>query len=80
MPTYSLNLTIAEDQLRDLKGYPGYRLCLAMKVNGQYTVVWSTIPSSECLPSNKFQWTDEYQTFSTNTFVVSACILLKLHS
>ncbi|EIW62564.1 uncharacterized protein TRAVEDRAFT_68950 [Trametes versicolor FP-101664 SS1] len=38
----------------------GYKLCIAKKVNNQYTVVWQ---GSNILPFNQFTWSAKYQVF-----------------
>ncbi|TFK33674.1 hypothetical protein BDQ12DRAFT_766366 [Crucibulum laeve] len=50
----------------------GFNLCVAKKVNGAYTVVWSG--KNDYLHKNTFAWEEDYQVFGSNQFKVGALV------
>ncbi|TFK34284.1 hypothetical protein BDQ12DRAFT_727062 [Crucibulum laeve] len=71
MTTYQLEVQIAPSDIRRLKE-GGYNLCIAKKVNGAYSVIWSG--DQNFAPSNTFEWVDEYQVFGVDSFKVGALV------
>lgn len=69
--TYSLNVQIDSTILPTLKD-SGYFLCLAKKVNNNYTVVWSGL--NDYLELNTFQWQESYQVLGSLPFAVCCCL------
>jgi len=70
MGTYTLQVNIDPSIFPTLAN-AGYKLCIAKKVNNQYTVVWS---GTTFLVKNTFQWTEEYQMFCTQKFTAGALV------
>ncbi|KAI0633776.1 hypothetical protein C8Q77DRAFT_1057829 [Trametes polyzona] len=64
MSTFNLSVTIDTGILPTLV-QAGYKLCIAKKVNGAYTVVWQ---GSNILVNNQFSWTAQYQVFGSIPF------------
>ncbi|PPQ64860.1 hypothetical protein CVT26_002578 [Gymnopilus dilepis] len=69
--TFNLTVQISDNQLTNLKDL-GYNLCIAKKVNQNYTVVWSG--NQSYLSNNIFEWEESYQVFGTNTFQNGALV------
>ncbi|TFK33675.1 hypothetical protein BDQ12DRAFT_727609 [Crucibulum laeve] len=67
--SYTLVVEISTDQLEVLKS-KGFNLCVAKKVNGAYTVIWSR--KSDYLHKNTFKWDKDYQVFGLNEFKVGS--------
>ncbi|KAI0373502.1 hypothetical protein BV20DRAFT_740402 [Pilatotrama ljubarskyi] len=73
---YNLNVTIDSNILPTLVD-AHYKLCIAKKVNGAYTVVWQ---GNNVLFSNDFTWTANYQVFGTNKFTAGALVQARTES
>ncbi|TFK33531.1 hypothetical protein BDQ12DRAFT_670156 [Crucibulum laeve] len=69
--SYTLIVEIGNNQLDTLKA-SGFNLCVAKKVNGAYTVVWSG--KDDYLHKNTFNWNEDYQVFGQNNFQVGALV------
>jgi hypothetical protein len=62
----TVTITIAENDLKELKG-SDYKLCFAKKVgNADYNIVWQSY--TKYLVNNTFSWTPQYQLFGSNLF------------
>jgi hypothetical protein len=69
--TFELNVQIAANQVTSMKDL-GYNLCIAKKVNENYTVVWTG--DQAYLQNNLFEWQESYQVFGSNTFESGALV------
>ncbi|KAI0360894.1 hypothetical protein OH77DRAFT_735449 [Trametes cingulata] len=67
---YTLNVTI-DPLMQQFLQEGKYKLCIAKKVNGAYTVVWQ---GSNVLYSKDFSWSSKYQVFGTNPFQSGALV------
>lgn len=69
--TKTVTIQVAPQDLAMLR-QSGYRLCVAMQVDGDYDVVWKS--ASQYLTSNQFQWVPWFQIFATNRFFDGASV------
>lgn len=69
--TKTVTIQVAPQDLAMLR-QSGYRLCVAMQVDGDYDVVWKS--ASQYLASNQFQWVPWFQIFATNRFFDGASV------
>ncbi|THH01005.1 hypothetical protein EW026_g1590 [Hermanssonia centrifuga] len=63
VPTYTLNISVNPDDIPNLQK-AGYRLCIAKRVNGKYTVVWWS--GGAFTARNTFAWDAEFQVFGAS--------------
>ncbi|KAH9851346.1 hypothetical protein C2E23DRAFT_886533 [Lenzites betulinus] len=67
---YSLTVSIDTGILPTLIN-AGYKLCIAKKVNGVYTVIWQ---GSNVLPNDQFSWSAKYQVYGSIAFNSGALV------
>ncbi|PSS06602.1 hypothetical protein PHLCEN_2v3660 [Hermanssonia centrifuga] len=63
VPTYTLDISVNPDDIPNLQK-AGYRLCIAKRVNGKYTVVWWS--GGAFTARNTFAWDAEFQVFGAS--------------